>query len=143
MVAATRTRGEVIAKKVENTLNPPPVGEAINQLSTLRDAKRKLEAQIKLIEDEYHGLEIVVMEALDAAGLAKASGAKATASITMGTVGNVLDWDSFEAYVKKTGHFHLFQRRLSDPGLREIWDSGKKIPGVEPFVKRRLNLRDL
>ena len=47
----------------------------------------------------------------------------------------------FLAYVYKTKQGHLLQRRVSDPAFRELLDHGKKVPGTQPFIKARLNVR--
>jgi hypothetical protein len=62
-----------------------------------------------------------------------ASGKLARVSVITKQVPQVHDWDKFYAYVKKTGQFELMQRRLSDTAIRERWDNGRQIPGVEPF----------
>lgn len=120
-----------------------PAGAAIDKLSAIREKKRKLEAEIKDIEGEYAELEEALMAKMASEGIDKATGTSASVSISTNVVGNPIDWKLIENYIAKNKFFHLFQRRLSDPGLREIWDQGKKVPGVEPFVKRRLNLRNL
>lgn len=118
-----------------------PIGPTIDKLNDLREAKRKLEDQVKVIEGEYSELEIQLMEKMTAEGTDKGAGKKASASISSSVVGNVTDWELFNGYIKKTGYFHLFQKRLSDASVRELFEQGKKIPGCEPFTKRRLNLR--
>jgi hypothetical protein len=119
------------------------IGSRIDSLNELREQKRQLEEQIKVIEGSYHELEEALMEDLKTQGMDKATGKKATVSISSITVGNLVDDKAFFAYVKKTGYFHLMQRRLSDPAIRELLESKGSIPGVEPFVKKRLNLRAL
>ena len=79
----------------------------------------------------------------EAEGTDKGAGKLASASISSVVVGNLDDADKFFAYVKKTGYFHLMQRRLSDPAIRELLASKGSIPGVTPFTKVRLNLRVL
>ena len=83
------------------------------------------------------------MERLEAEGLDKASGSKATVSISANTVANVEDWDSFWSYIIKNKYTHLLQRRVSDPAYRELLEQGKRVPGVQPFVKRTLNVRSI
>lgn len=117
------------------------IGPTIDKLNVLREGKRELEAKIKVIETEYAALEAQLMEKFESEGTDKGTGKTASASISTSVVGNVTDWEKFNAYVKKTGFFHLFQRRLSDTAVRELFEQGKKIPGCEPFTKRRLNLR--
>jgi hypothetical protein len=61
------------------------------------------------------------------------SGKRARVSVVTKQVPQVKDWDKFYAHVKKTGQFELMQRRLADTAIRERWDNGKQVPGVEAF----------
>lgn len=133
--------GVSIAKRVAQKLTPISIGPAIDQLNALREKKRKLESEVSEIEAEYKDLEELLMQKLESEGSRTGAGKTATVSISHSVVGNVTDWEKFNAYVKKTGFFHLFQRRISEPAVRELFDQGKKIPGCEPFTKKRLNLR--
>ena len=133
--------GVSIAKRVAQKLTPISIGPAIDQLNALREKKRKLESEVSEIEAEYKDLEELLMQKLESEGSRTGAGKTATVSISHSVVGNVTDWEKFNAYVKKTGFFHLFQRRISEPAVRELFDQGKKIPGCEPFIKKRLNLR--
>lgn len=119
------------------------IGSRIDSLNGLREEKRKLEAQIKTIEESYSALEETLMDELKAQGMNKATGEKATVSLSATTSASIEDDTAFFAYVKKTGYFHLFTRRLSDPAVRELLESKGSIPGVKPFVKRKLHLRSL
>jgi hypothetical protein len=81
------------------------------------------------------------MEDMQANGIDKMTGKHASVSITSTVVANVEDWDAFGAYILKNKLLHMLQRRVSDPAYRELLDAGKKVPGVQPFNKKRLNLR--
>lgn len=117
------------------------IGGMTDKLITLRDKKREHEAEITKIEAEYKEVEERLFEKLDAEGTDKGNGKKGSVSISSTVVGNITDRDALNAYIKKTGYFHLYQPRLSDPAVRELFDSKGKVPGVEPFTKRRLNVR--
>lgn len=132
-----------VAKKVANRLRSPPTGKLIDEMSTLRDRKRELAEQVTAVEKEMADIEEQLVAQMEREGISKATGTKASASISTTTVGSITDWDQLCAFVKKTGHFHLFQRRISDPAYRELLEAGKKVPGLDPFNKKRLNLRDL
>lgn len=119
------------------------IGPAIDDLFTLRQRKQELEKQIKDIESEYSEIEDALLAKLKAEGTDKGAGKRASVSVSTTTVGNLVDADKFFAYVKKTGYFHLMQRRLSDPAIRELMASKGSIPGVTTFDKVRLNLRVL
>jgi hypothetical protein len=140
----TALKREVTAAKVAISLTTDgTIGSRIDALNQLREDKRALEEKIKVIEESYRELEEALMETLQKQGMDKATGKKASVSVSSIVVGNLVDDTAFFAYVKKTGYFHLLQRRLSDPAIRELLESKGSIPGVEPFVKKRLNLRSL
>lgn len=124
-----------------------PLGKLIDKLNDVREKRRKLAEQDKALAAEYAELEETVKQRLAAEGMDKATGKKATVSTSSVTVANVKDWDAFHAFIKKSGHFHLLQRRVSDPAFRELLEQkGEKAlqkVGVEPFTKVNLNLRAL
>lgn len=120
-----------------------PIGGLIDAMFDTRERKRALEEQVKLIESEYAGLEAALMARLATEQTDKGSGQRASASITKTVTGNIVEFEDLCKFIKRTGYFHLFQRRLSDPAYRELLDAGKTVPGVEKFVKSRVNLRVL
>lgn len=128
---------------VTASLTNMPLGAMIDKLYDLREKKRELEAQIKVIDGEFDGIEEQVMSKLAAEQVDASRGSKASCSISKTVVANIVDFDALAKYVKKTGYVHLFQRRISDPAFRELLDQGKKVPGLEPFTKSRLNLKSL
>jgi hypothetical protein len=119
------------------------IGSRIDKMEALRASKRELEAQIKLLDADYAGLEEALISEMDKQGVEKASGKKATVSFTSTTVANVDNWDEFLEFVYENKFGHLLQRRVSDPAYRELLDLGKVVPGATPFIKRRTNLRSI
>jgi hypothetical protein len=146
MSTATATRSRAAAKAVKQVtaaLAPPKLGEIIDRMFDTREKKRKLDGDIAKLEAELKEDEELLLERMKAEATDKAAGKKASASITMGVVANVEDWAKVEAFVKKTGNFQLFQRRISDPAFRELMERRGAVPGITPFEKRKLNLRVL
>lgn len=131
----------VAAAQVAAALSPISIGPTVDKLHQLRERKRKLEAEVAEIEAEFKDLEERLLLKLEAEGSDKGAGKLATVSISRNVVGNVTDWEALNKFIKKTGYFHLYQRRLSDAAVRELFEQGKKVPGCEPFTKLRLNLR--
>lgn len=120
------------------------IGPTIDKLFALREQKRTLDAEMKVIEAKYSELEQGLIAQLDRDGVSKATGRKATASVTEKTIGTAEDWDVLWPWIAKTKNFQLVQRRLSTAAWEELAvERGKKIPGTAPFTKRTLNLRTL
>lgn len=130
-------------KAAVKNARPPTTGALIDQHWAAREEKRHLEEQAKEVEAKIKEIEAQLFERLDAEGLEKATGSKASISISSSVVADVQDWDALWPYIAKNKLFHMVQRRISDPAYRELLELGKKVPGVQPFTNRRLNLRSL
>jgi hypothetical protein len=107
----------------------------------VREKKRALEGKIKELDAEYAKLEAALMELMDEAGVTKSTGSKASVSISTNIRPSVENWDLFYEYIRKNKYFHLLERRPSVSGCNELMEGRGKIPGVVPFVQRRINLR--
>lgn len=122
-----------------------PIGTLIDKMWAAREKQRQLEAEIETIKKDLTGLEEDLIERMDAEGTTKSAGRHATVSFTFSTSANVVDgeegWAKLYAYIKKTGYWSLLHRRITDTTYRELLEAGKKVPGLEPFTKRRVNLR--
>lgn len=122
------------------------VGTMIDRMWELREEKKKLEAAAKELTSKMDELEEALAAKMDADGVTKATGKSASVSFSFSVAANVQGddgWKMLYAYIKKTGYFHLLQRRVTDTAYKELLDAGKRVPGVEPFTKKRINLRTL
>ncbi len=121
---------------------PKTMGACADLLFTTREARLKLQKEV----DELAKTEAAVREHI-INNLPKtdtgASGKLARVSVVTKQVPQVKDWDKFYAFVKKTGQFDLVQRRLADTAIRERWDNGKEVPGVEAFGAVSVSLNRL
>lgn len=121
-----------------------PLGTQIDALWQLRENKRALEADVEILKGRIAKLEETIIKALDKEKTGTSSGSRAGVSITENVVPIVKDWEKFmKEVVVKQGLTHLVERRPSVTGCREIWEQGGNLPGLETFVKRKLNLRTI
>lgn len=119
------------------------LGEQIDNLYAIREELREAEAVVKEIKERRTLAEEKIITLLDDTNIDKASGMKATASISETTVGQISDFAKFTRYIKQNNAFELLERRVSSVAYREhlAQRKGKPIPGTEPFTRRTLNLR--
>lgn len=122
---------------------PRTLGALIDALDDAREVKRNLAAQTKDAETIYNELAAAIIIKMDAEDTRKGEGKKAGASITEVIIGQIDDFDTLTKYIKKTGYFHLFERRISAVAFRELYETKGVVPGLVPFTKRNLNLRSL
>jgi hypothetical protein len=47
---------------------------------------------------------------------------------------SVVDWGKFYAHIKKKGEFELLNRAPNAKSIKERWEQGKEVPGIEQFI---------
>jgi hypothetical protein len=125
---------------------PKTIGAIIDSMFVLREQKRGLEAQVKVIDAAIGEEELALMELMESQGLEKGTGKMASVSISTTTSFSfdpVEGFEKFMGYVAKHKYFHLVQRRISEVAVREVFESKGKVPGLVPFEKKKINLRTL
>lgn len=134
------------ALKAVKTAKPLTTGKLIDSIWELKEEKKKLSAQEKKLNEQIEELETQLFEKLDAEDTTRGSGAKASASIgesTQFSFDGEDGFDQFAKFVKKTGYFHLFQRRVTAEACREVLQQKGAVPGLKIFTKRTINLTTL
>ena len=116
------------------------LGSMADELLELRTNRIQLEKQAKEIKAKESALTYEMMERLGEQKLTGARGSVATVALSSQTVGSVVDWNRLEDYVRDTGHFQLFQRRISNPAFLELLGHGESVPGVDSTTLTKLSL---
>jgi len=126
----------------EETSPQVPTSGIIASLVEVRTERRSISARDKELVEKWRTLELELLVRLDEQGMLKASTEAGTASITEVVVPQVVDWDAVYEHIKETGDFYLLQKRPAAAAFRELHDSGQEIPGMEPYTKRSISLRE-
>ena len=117
-----------------------PLGKQVDHFFLLRERKRQLERQLEELEAEIRFKEMELMASMDAQGISKVTGMSATVSVSESVKPSVEDWTEFEEYIHANRYFHLLERRPSVLGCRELFEKNGRIPGVVPYIQRKLRM---
>jgi len=112
---------------------PKAIGACADKLYQLRERRLMMQKEVDLVEEEEKALKEYLISTLPKSEANGVAGKVARVTVVTKPVPQVKDWDLFYKYVKKSGEFELMQRRLSDTAIRERWEAGKQVPGVESF----------
>lgn len=118
------------------------IGDLIDRMWMTREKKRLLNEKVAELDKDLAMLEADIQDRLAQENLDGGRGKKASVSVGEEIVANITDFDALCKYVKRTGYFHLFHRRISNPAFREL-AAKKPVPGLEAFTKKKLNLTTL
>ena len=124
-------------------LNPQKPGAVVDALYTLRSERLQLQSVVDEMKSEEQRVKDWLIDTLPKAELTKLAGKEASASLTRSAQADVKDWSKLFRYCQKTGDFDLLQKRVSVEAVRERWEKGIELPGVERFVKLDLSITKL
>jgi hypothetical protein len=120
----------VTAKKPVKFKFPRKLADCADYIYDLKQRRLALQKDVAALEAEEKALRAHLIEKLPLQNASSIAGISARVSLEPRTVPTVGDWDAVFRFIKKTGKFELLQRRLSDAVVKELWDDGKKVPGV-------------
>lgn len=112
---------------------PKAMGACADKLFELRNKRLAMQKEVDAVAAEETALKNYIIENLPKSEASGVAGKLARVTVITKQIPQVKDWDAFYKYVKKTGSFDLMQKRLTDTAIKERWEAGKEIPGVEHF----------
>lgn len=121
------------------------LGRKIDALEIQRAKIRKMNEQVDIQKAKYTEMADDIMDIMEKQDVFDSTGKRASVHYKLTDVANVKDWDKVYNYIKRHNAFHIMFRRVADAAWREECETarGHKIPGIETFSKRSLNLRSL
>lgn len=118
------------------------IGELLERLRDQRGSKKAIEYQLKEVDAEIRATEMQIMERMDDIGITQSKSAIGSVTIGESIVPQTDNWEEFINYVREHDAFYLFQKRVAVLPYREIITSGKSVPGLLPFTKRKLTFKE-
>ena len=119
---------------------PKTLAACADRLWAIKSAKAAAQSVVDNLDTERKAIEDHLIRTLpkdDATGIL---GKAAKVKLLVNDVPQVEDWDKVHAYVARYKAWHLLQRRVSSAAVAELWDDGKKIPGIVPFTVVSISL---
>lgn len=96
---------------------------------------KKLNLEKKDLEDEQGMLEMEAIELAEEQGNKICRGKTADGEVRVEEHLNIKNPRELNAWVAKTGHFEIYQARVSSSGYRELMAADIRVPGIGIFKK--------
>ena len=113
---------------------PSTVAECADLLWVVREERLFADKTAAKLKEREEAIKAHLIETLPKSEATGVAGRLARVSIVNKIVPQVKDWAKLYAYIAKTKSWELLQRRVGEGAVRERWDAGKEIPGVEHFT---------
>ena len=109
---------------------------------SLADMRYKLKLEVAeankkvtVLKEKQTALDEHIISTFPKSNVAGVTGKVGKVAVVSKIIPVVTDRPKFNAYIKRTGRFDLLQARVNNAPIQELWDEGKKIPGVGTFTK--------
>lgn len=118
---------------------PSSLAVCADLLYTTQQTRFAMQKEVDALQARETALREHLINTLPKSDATGVSGKIAHACVDTKTVVQVKDWDKFyknliKEYAKEgLAAFTLLQKRVGDAAVKERWEAGKKVPGVEPF----------
>lgn len=122
------------AKKPKTFKFPKTMGACADRLYNLRQARLDKQKEVDAIAEEERALKAHIIDELPKSQASGVAGKVARVTVVTKEEPQVKDQEAFRKYLNRTKRFDLaLAMRPSAPAIRDMWESGKDIPGIEKF----------
>ena len=104
-----------------------------DQYYLTREERLAKQREVDALQEKESAVKAELIAAISKADASGVAGKLVRVTVVTKPKPQVKDWDALYAYVRRRGAWDLLQRRLSETAVKERWEDGKSIPGVESF----------
>lgn len=125
---------------------PKSLAAASDLYGVTKEKRLALQKQVDEIEADEKALKEHLINNIPKSDGVGAIGKLWQTKVVTDTVPRVEDWELFYAHIAKTrskGGFALLNKAVNAKSVKEVWESGKKVPGVTTFTTVKLSLSKL
>jgi hypothetical protein len=113
---------------------PKTIGACADRLYKIKELKSELNRQSAVLDKEESEIKEHVINTLPKDEVNGVAGKLGRVTIKKTPKPSVKDWAKLYAYILKKKDFSLLQRKPSEAAIKDRWNEGEKVPGVESFT---------
>jgi hypothetical protein len=125
-------------KKEEEAPSP---GQLVEELGRIWDARIAKEKEAEALKKQEQELKDKVLRSISKDTLDGFQTTHYSVSRQEQVRPTVKDWDAYWNYVLESGDLSLMEKRPGSTAIKERWEHGEDVPGVESFTDVKLSVR--
>jgi hypothetical protein len=110
------------------------------EYDTLRTERLAIEKQAEAVKEKETELKRQIMDGLQAAGINSVGDNKKVYALVQKDEPVADDWKALYTHIQQTGEFELLYRRINPAAIKERWENGIKVPGIQKFPSLVLSI---
>lgn len=113
---------------------PASVGMCADLYSEVRELRLAMQKVVDNVKARENEIKEYIIAELPKSQNTGAAGKRYRAQIVTKIVPTLKDWDAFTAYVKTNDRWDMLYKRIADKPIKDIWEEGGEVSGVERFT---------
>jgi hypothetical protein len=127
---------------------PKTLAECADQLYATRNQRLAIQKDVDVLQAQETALREHIINNLPKSNATGIAGKLVRVAVESKTVFQVEDWDQFRGYLvshqkKNPGVWGLMNKAANQAGIKELWESGVKVPGVATLKVPTLSVNKL
>lgn len=112
---------------------PASIGLTADAYSEVRELRLAMQKIVEAVKDRENELKESIIQRLSKSDDTGAAGKKYRAQIVTKEVPTLKDWDALTKFIVQENRFDLIYKRIAEKPIRDMWEHGEAVPGVESF----------
>jgi hypothetical protein len=112
---------------------PPSIGLCADLYAEVRELRLAMQKHVDNVKRREAEIREHIINNLSKSDDTGAAGKRYRAQIVTKDVPTLRDWDAFTAFVARANRWDLLHKRVADKPVRDLWEEGEQVPGIEAF----------
>lgn len=117
----------------EGAALPASIGLCADLYAEVRELRLAMQKHVDAVKARETEIREHIIQNLSKSDDTGAAGKRYRAQIVRKEVPTLKDWNVFTSFLIKSGRFDLLHKRIADKPVKEMWEAGEDVPGVERF----------
>lgn len=130
------------AKFIEGSPLPESLGERADLYKEVEELRLAMQKKVDAVKKRETEIKNSIIEDLPK-GDTGAAGQRYRVQVTTKPAASVNDRDAFNAFVRENNRFDLLSKSVSQRAIKDMWEGGEDVPGVERVNTPGLSFRKL
>ena len=119
---------------------PKTIGRCADAYKEVSDLRLAMQKEVDTVKKRETEINEHILENLSASDDTGASGLKYKAQIKTSVDPSATDWEAIHDFVYENDRFDILGKKLNKKAIEELWDAGKKVPGVVKINVKKVSI---
>jgi len=120
---------------------PASLGPCVDLYKEVQELRLAMQKEVDAVKARESEIKQHIIDNLSKSDDTGVAGKRYRAQIVTKATPAVSDWDKVWDFIRENDRTDLVQKRINDKAVKEIWEAGEEVPGVDKFNSVDVSVR--